>query len=287
MHTPHRFTAALALVAACLLAATAAWSGIRPSAVRDWAEPHMRAPRARIDGSRVTIRDVRNFEFDSQGPTLLRWDERTYDLDALASVWYIVTPFDTDWRGPAHAFLSFGFDDGRFLAVSIEARREQGEEYSMVRGLLKGFELIYVFGDERDLIGARVLAQQDELYLYPVRATHSAMRGLFLDVLERANALAERPEFYGTLRNNCTTAILDHVNTVLDRPIRWGLRVLLPGYSDALALRHGLLDTELSLEAARDRFHANERIRRFADAPDFSARIRATPDPDGEAAASR
>jgi hypothetical protein len=270
---PVRFTVAIALVLAFLLAA-AAWTSIQPSASRDWAAPHARAPRSHIDGSRVTIRDVRNFEFDSLGPTLQRWDERHYDLDALASVWYIVTPFDTDWRGPAHAFLSFGFDDGRFLAVSIEARRELGEEYSMVRGLLKRFEVIYVIGDERDLIGARVLAQHDELYLYPVRASRTAVRTLFLDVLERANALADRPEFYGTLRNNCTTAILDHVNAVMDSPIRWGPRVLLPGYSDALALRHGLLDTELSLEEARSRFHANERIRRFATAPDFSVRIR-------------
>jgi hypothetical protein len=286
MREAFRYVVATALVLAFLLAVTA-WSSIRPSAERDWAEPHMRAPRAHIDGSRATISDVRNFEFDSSGPTLLRWDERTYNLDELASVWYIVTPFDTDWRGPAHAFLSFGFDDGRFLAVSIEARRERGEEYSMVRGLLKRYEVIYIIGDERDLIGARVWAQQDELYLYPVRATRAAIRTLFLDVLERANAIADHPEFYGTLRNNCTTAILDHVNAVLDRPIKWGPRVLLPGYSDALALRHGLLDTELSLEEARARFHANERIRRFAAAPDFSARIRETPDPDGEAEASR
>jgi hypothetical protein len=149
----------------------------------------------------------------------------------------------------------------------------------MVRGLLKRYEVIYVIGDERDLIGARVTAQQDELYLYPVRASRAAVRTLFVDVLERANAIADRPEFYGTLRNNCTTAILDHVNTVLDKPIKWGPRVLLPGYSDALALRHGLLETELSLEAARGRFYANERIRRFADAPDFSVRIREAPDP--------
>ncbi len=37
-------------------------------------------------------------------------------------------PFSRRWRGPAHAFVSFGFDDGQYLAISVEARREQGEQ---------------------------------------------------------------------------------------------------------------------------------------------------------------
>src|SRR3712207_8455985 len=36
------------------------------------------------------------------------------------------------WAGEeiAHVFVSFGFRDGRRLAVSIETRRERGEQYS-------------------------------------------------------------------------------------------------------------------------------------------------------------
>jgi hypothetical protein len=143
----------------------------------------------------------------------------------------------------------------------------------MVRGVLKGFELIYIIGDEADLIGSRVL-NGDQVFLYPGRASPAAARALLTAMLERANDLAERPEFYGTLRNNCTTAILDHINALADRPIRYGPRVLLPGYSDALALRHGLLDTELSIEDARRRFFVNDRVLRHAGADDFSLRIR-------------
>ena len=61
-----------------------------------------------------------------------------------------------DRRGPAHAFVSFGFDDGGYVAISVEARREAGETYSPARGLMKQFEIMYVVGDERDLIGLRV-----------------------------------------------------------------------------------------------------------------------------------
>ena len=108
----------------------------------------------------------------------------------------------------------------------------------------------------------------------PVRATPAQARALFTDILTRANALHAAPEFYGTILNNCTTAILDHVNRIASRPIRWGPRILLPGYSDALALELGLIDTTLSLDEARLAFHINARARTHAGAPDFSRRIR-------------
>lgn len=271
----------LLLVSTLVLAGSIlAWSRIEPSADRDWTDVHARAPSITFDGDTFTIEGVRAFTWpaDTGAPPTLHWDTRTYSSAGVSGVWYVVAPFDTDWRGPAHAFLSFGFDDGRFLSVSVEARRERGEEYSMVGGMLKRYELIYVLGDERDLIGSRVLRQDDATLLYPVRASREGARALLRDILDRVAELDRRPEWYGTLRNNCTTAILRHADAILDKPIGWGLRVLLPGYSDALALERGLLDTDLPIDDARDTFRINEKVRRWADAPDFSARIRA-PDP--------
>ena len=54
----------------------------------------------------------------------------------------------------------------------------------------------------------------------------------------------------------------------------WSHRTLLPGYSDELAYELGLIDTDLPFAQARVRFHINAQARRFADAPDFSLRIR-------------
>ena len=85
---------------------------------------------------------------------------------------------------------------------------------------------------------------------------------------DRASEIAERPEFYDTFSNNCTTNILDPVNRIATRPIPYGVDVLLPGYSDRLAHRLGLIDTELGLEEARERFRVNERARAAGDAED-------------------
>ena len=249
------------------------WIGPAPSDLRDWAPGHSVAPTATIRGDQVTIFGVRAFAFRSADDFTPRYEDRAYDLSRLSSVWYVVTPFG-EGGGAAHTFLSFGFDDERFLSISVEARRETTEGYSLWSGLLRRYEVIYVIGDERDLIGLRAVHRGNRVRLYPVRAERPQIRKLFVDMLERANALAERPEFYNTLTNNCMTNILRHVNTLVDPPIRWGPRILLPAHSDQIAFERGLLDTELSLEEARARFLINERAVRSVDHPEFSLRIR-------------
>ena len=264
---------ALAVIAIAVIAA-GAWIAIRPSNDRSWVVEQSRLAESRFDGDRLTIRNVRDFSWPAEGPPTERWTERMYDLSGIETVWFVLTPFATDWRGPAHAFLSFGFADSQYVAISVEARREAGETYSIAKGLLKRFEIAYIIGDERDLIGSRALRQRDDVYVYPIRATPEAVRQLFEDMLRSANRLAERPEFYGSLRNNCTTRILRHVNAIIDEPIRWQWRVLLPGYSDELAFERGLLDTTLPLDSARLRYLVNDRVHAHIDAPDFSTRIR-------------
>jgi hypothetical protein len=262
------------IIGVVALGSLVGWSSIRPSHERAWLTEQRLLPYADIDGDMVTIGNIRDFRWDSAGPVHEAWDTRRYEVSQLQSVSYVLTPFSQDWRGPAHAFLSFGFRDGRYLTVSVEARREQGETYSMVRGALKRFELMYVIADERDAIHLRV-ARGDDVYVYPVRASHEQIAALFLDIIARINVIRAEPEFYGTLLNNCTTNILDHVNTVASRKIRYGRKILLPGYSDQLAYERGLIDTDLTLEQARARFRINDRVPADASGEDFSARIRA------------
>ena len=255
------------------LAAAVGWTAIDPSNERQWPLDQSRMPVAVFGGDSVTIENVRAFEWRAGGLAVPAWERRTYDLDEVSGVWYVLTPFARDNRGPAHAFVSFGFDDGRHVAISVEARREEGEQYSIVRGLMKRFEVMYVIGDERDLIQLRV-QRGDDVYVYPMRASRAQARALFTSMLERANDLQANPEFYGTLRNNCTTNLLAHVNTIASEPIPWGRRILLPGYSDEVAHERGLIDTELSLEAARARFLVNERAVRAAGDDNYSRLIR-------------
>src|SRR3984957_297726 len=114
------------------------------------------------------------------------------------------------WTGPsiAHVFLSFGFADGRHLAVSVETRRRNGQGFSAIAGFFRRYQLIFVVADERDLIGVRTDIRRERVYLYPLRITPEETRRLFGGYMDRATALAERPEFYNTVTNNCTSNIV-------------------------------------------------------------------------------
>lgn len=265
----------LILVAVIVLAVFVSASVfLHPSNDRRWSAGQERMPTAQIIGNQVAIHNVRDFAYAPDETPTPRYEDRAYDLDKLQTVWFILAPFSRENRGPAHTFLSFGFADSQYVAISVEARRENGENYSILKGLLRQYELMYIIGDERDLIGLRANIRHDDVYLYPIHTTPAAARALFVRMVERANALNAQPEFYNTLTNNCTTNILHHVNSISPHRIPYGKEVLLPGYADELAQKLGLLDTSLPLDEARRRFLINERARKYADDPFFSAKIR-------------
>lgn len=265
--------AAIALAVAAPL--VAAYLFATPSAERDWSPDQAVLARARIDGDAVTIEDVRNFSYRSATDYDARYETRRYDLSRLDSLWFAVERFG-DAPAIAHTFLSFGFGD-EYVAISVEIRRERGETYSPLRGMLRRYELMYVIGDERDVIGLRTNHRRDPVYLYPARATPQQMRQLFLQMVERANRLARDPEFYNTLTNNCTSNIVRHVN-VIAPSIPFSYRVLMPAYSDSLAYELGLIPNDRPLKEVRAAYRIDARAQRGGIGPDFSRVIRARGD---------
>ncbi len=249
------------------------WFLPQPSNNRTWVANQAVLPEAEFDGNLVHIRNIRNTAYRTTTDYTPAYYDKTFDLDRLASLWYIVEPF-SDWKGAAHTFLSFEFEGPEYLAVSVEIRKEEGEGFSALKGLFKRYEVVYVIADERDAILLRTNYRHDDVYLYPVRTTRDKVRELFVAMLERANRLRTEPEFYNTLTNTCTTNIVRHVNALTPRRIPFSYKVLFPGYSDRLAYDLGLIDTELSFEEARRHFKINDRAERFADSTDFSVRIR-------------
>lgn len=246
---------------------------LRPSNERVWSADQARLPRVQIDGDRVAVNGVRNFVYRSTSDYDPVWEDRNYDLSQLQSLWFVEEPFSS-FAGAAHTFLSFGFADGQYLAVSVEIRKEVGESFSPWKGLYRNYEIMYVFGDERDLVQLRTEQRHDTVYLYPVKASQALVRAMFLDIVKRANALAAQPEFYNSLTNTCTTNIAAHINHIVPGLVPFSWHLLLPGYADERALQLGLLDFQGTIDAARERFRINERAQSAAGAVDFSSLIR-------------
>ena len=243
-----------------------------PSNDRQWHPTQARLPRVTVTPDAVHIRNVRDFAYRTETSFEERYVDRTYDLRELDSVWYAVSRFG-GIPGLAHAFLTFGFGD-EYVSISVEARKESAEAYSPVAGLLREYELMYVIGTERDIIGVRTEIWGEDVSLYPVRASRDAMRRTFLNMVTRAEHLAVRPEFYNTLTNSCSSNIVRHVNAISPGHVRAGLRTVLPGYSDRLAWERGLIDSNLPFPVARERFRVRAVASRGPLADDYSAAIR-------------
>jgi hypothetical protein len=140
--------------------------------------------------------------------------------------------------------------------------------------MFKQFELMYVVGDERDIVGVRANHRREEVFLYPLRTSPEGARRLFLVYLDRMNALADEAQWYHLLSNNCTINIVRYANRA-GRTGGWDIRHLLNGYVDRYLYEAGLVDTSLPFNELRRRSHINAVAEAAADAPDFSSRIRA------------
>ncbi len=247
------------------------WASISPSNSGDWSPDVARTARAAFHGSSVTIENVRNFRYRSETDYDQRWETRTYELNGIRGV----DLFMSFW-GPtqiAHTIASWDFDDGQHLAISIETRKKKGQSYSAVRGFFRQYELYYVVADERDLIGLRTNYRGEQVYLYHIRASASQARALLVDYLEEANHLAEHPEWYNALMQNCTTTIRGHAQHIgAGRRLDW--RLLANGHLDQLLYERGQIDTGVPFGELRARSNITERAKAAGDSADFSARIR-------------
>lgn len=248
------------------------WQTIAPRHDRQWADDVAQLLESEVHGNKVTLRNVRDFNWRSDSDYDARWDSREYDLDRLVSA----DLFLSYWMGPAiaHTLVSFGFDDGRQLVFSLEIRKERGEEFSAIGGFFKRFEAVVIAAEENDIIRVRTNVRGEDDWLYRVHVSDpQALRQMFLGYLQRARQLRERPQFYNTLSANCTTIIVELARQIdPGLPLDW--RVLLTGYFAHYAWDQGALTPGYSYQQLHDAGHITQRARTIRPGQDFSTVIR-------------
>jgi len=251
------------------------WLSLAPSNERDWQPDGAVLAYASIAGDRITLHNIRNFDYRTETDFTPRYYDHTFDLRQLSSV----DLFAVYWMGPAiaHVFVSFGFADGAHVAFSIEARKERGESYSSIQGFFRQYELLYVVGDERDIVRLRTNYRHDppeQVYLYRLQGEIANGRRLFLDYLRQLNELKSHPQWYNSLTSNCTNTIWLHARVVPGHvPYSW--KILLSGYLPEYLYQHGRLDTRMPFAELERRAHVNALAQAADGAADFSQRIRA------------
>lgn len=247
------------------------WLAIPPSHDRDWQPDVALLPYATIAGDAITIHHIRNNEYRSETDFTPRYYDKTFHLSKLRTV----DLFLSFW-GPtliAHTIMSFGFEGEEYVAISIETRKEKNEEYSAIKGFFKQYELIYLVGDEHDLVGLRTNYRGEDVYVYRLKGSIEAARQLFVDYVRDINQLSEHPAWYNALTENCTTSIYRIVRPHAVRSW-WSWKLFANGYLDELAYDLGAVDHSLPFAEFKAHSRITERAKAADRDPEFSRKIR-------------
>ncbi|RPI08966.1 MAG: DUF4105 domain-containing protein [Zetaproteobacteria bacterium] len=262
---------AVAGILGALLVVLALWLVIPASNARDWQPDVATLPFADIDGDRVTVRNVRNAEYRTETDYTVRLEDRALDLAKLRSL----DLFLVYWGSPliAHTIMSWGFEGDQYLAISIETRKEKGEEYSALRGFFRQYELTFVVADERDVVRLRTNIRGEDVYVYRLDVSPADARRFLLRYLHEINELRDQPQWYNALTENCTTTIRRLAGADARRSW-WSWKLLLNGHLDELAYDIGAIDRSLPFAVLKAKSHVNARAKAAYDDPRFSVRIR-------------
>lgn len=265
-------------VIGCILLIFIGWQGSKKVPMQgDWQEQLQIISSAEFKGDLVTVNNVRNFRYSPTEEDMHPgYYDKTYNVNEIKKVWFVTEPFNENQLA-AHTFVSFEFTNGDFLAISIEARKTKDQIYSIWKGMLHTYPLVYIAADERDVLLLRANIRKDKVFVYPVKLEKpDNAKLLLIDMLTKMNELVStKPAWYNTLFSNCTSSIAKHVNKLTPGRISiFNWRLWLTASADELALKSGLLDTNLSIEQVREKYSINEASERVGDSPDYSLEIR-------------
>ncbi len=239
-----------------------------------WQAPWGKLPRVVWDGAdTVKVENVRDFEYRTTDDYTVRYITETFHPNEVRTLDFAVSHWD-GMEMVAHTMLSFGFSDGRYLAISAETRVPEGVEQGSIPGLFKRFNLMYIPATERDLFALRTNFRKEDLYLYRLNLKPEQIKAVLLEFLKLLQEQNESPEFYNTLTNNCTTSLLPPFRNTLMRS-RYEPSPLLNGLCDrhafdANSLQHVPGESFEELKARSKVPHGREQD----DLSDYSNEIR-------------
>jgi hypothetical protein len=255
----------------CFLLVLTWWWLIPASNDRNWQEDVKVLPSAEILGHTIIVQNIRNFDYTSTTDYTPAYYDKTVYLDQLQTA----DLFLIYW-GPkliAHTIISFGFEDGTYIAISIETRKEKGESYSEIRGFFKQFELTYIVADERDVVRLRSNYRKDDIYLYRLQLEPAFIQEVFLDYFKAINRLTKKPTWYNALTHNCTTTIRGH-SKPYNPNAKFDWRMLANGLIDEMMYERGVITNELPFDELKKHCLINDLAWTLDKDPDFSHKIR-------------
>ena len=270
-----RFLKYIFFVIIILLVALVLFYGVfllvtKPSNDRDWVRDMKVLSGGTVNGDIVTLDNVRNNKYRSTTDYDVEYYQGVYDVKKLEKVYLVTDPFG---KLASHTMLSFEFSNGQRVVMSVEIRKEVGEVFENFKGLFRGYELYYVWANEKDVVKLRTNYRLDNVYMYELDMAKENVQKLFLGAIRRTNELRDKPEFYNLLTNNCTTNIAKMLQSVYNKPIIVDWRYLAPAYAEGLSMKYGLIKGT-DIGEVRKNHNISEAARKCGNCEFFSEAIR-------------
>lgn len=234
-----------------------AWVGTRqPSLQRQWDEDvRVLAGVDSLPDGRIRLSEIRDWSYTRDSVVSKEYFDAVIDPDDITGLWLYEQHLDGIGL-IAHTFLVFELDESygpaRYLGLSVETRREVGEEYSIVGGMLRSFEVTHIWATEEDLVRRRVEYLDYPLRRYRLRIPEEYLAPLFVKMARETKRLAREPRWYNTALNNCTSSLVRYVNESRPDAIPLHYSYVLTGRMDEYLEWLGYLDRTSLLDVTRE-----------------------------------
>ena len=245
-----------------------------PTNDANWQTQFQVLPTVEMAGDRINIKNIRDFRYENNGAIAeVRYLNDEYRLSEFKQAWYGISHFGQN--NLAHVFISFEFEEKKYLVVSIEARLEKKHVngYNPIKGAFRAFNKTVVLATEQDVIGLRSHIRKERVHLYPLQVPELYTKPLLLNFLREAQVLNRKPRFYNTLMDNCMTGLLSQSEQFRGLTSWFDWRIVLPGGSDEIAHELGFIDHSKTLNQLRQLSVINP-TGFTVDDTDFSEKIR-------------
>ena len=233
-----------------------------PSLSRTWDEDVdvLAGVEFATDGT-VTLSRIRDWHYAVNAISSRTYFNATFDPDDIIEMWMYEQELDPSGL-IAHTFVVFEFDEsygrGRYLGLSVETRREQGEEYSIIGGALRAFEITHIWATERDLVTRRVQYLDYPLTRYRLEIPAAYRSRIFRQFAGETQSLASVPQWYNTATNNCTSSLIKYVNQSEPNAIPFHYSYVFTGKVDEYLEELGYKSSDDALHVTREFLAANE-----------------------------
>jgi hypothetical protein len=226
----------------------------KPSHYREWALGLEEMPFIAINNNLVEISNVRDFDWMyNTEETEPHYIDKKFLLSDIEGVDVIISHF-TENKDIAHTFLIFNIKDDDPIGISVETRREVGEDYNVFLGAMRNYELIYVVATYDDIVRLRTDVRHEEVYRYPTIASASKAQELFADISKDINELYKKPAFYNTITRNCTGTLAKNIEKLAGINFPFLYKTIQPGKMHQAIYEMKLVDFDGSLEEMKAKY---------------------------------